>query len=207
MKSERNLKILAIVAIVLAVGGLSIGFASFAQVLSIENTAATVSPANFSVIFTNLQPAVTTGQAVVVSEGTLSPESTVIDGIDVTLLNPLDSFSYTFDISNTGTMPAKLSSITKAGIDSLELSCVGSGADAATDQTNVCDSLEYTLVYADPGEAWDGLAVGVNDTLAVGEAKTVELKLVYNPADSSLLPKEAVSIGNLDIALNYTQDR
>ncbi len=205
MRTERNLRILAIVAIVLAVGGLSIGFASFSQVLSISNTTATVTPANFEVVFNNLQPTVEVGSAIGTNP-TFTPGTTIMEDIDITLQNPGDSVTYTFDIENTGTMNAILQTFDMADNTSVDpadrLTCTGSlNPNGATDATNVCGALTYTLKYADDS------VVAANDTLDAGETKTVNLTLTYDPADSALLPVEAVSVSGLDINLTYIQNR
>ncbi len=206
MRTERNLKILAIVAIVLAVGGLSIGFASFSTALEISNTTATVTPANFEVVFDNLQTAVTTGSATA-SDPTFTPGTAIISDIDITLQNPGDSVTYTFDIDNSGTMDAILQTMSMADPAALDpadrLVCTGgTGPNGATDAANVCGDLTYTLTYAA-----DSSSVAANNTLAASEIKTVNLTLTYDPADDTTLPVEAVTVSNLDIILTYVQDR
>ncbi len=201
MRSERNMKILAIVAIVIAVGGLSIGFATFSTMLSITNTTASVTPAEFEPVFTNLQPAVVTGTATA-SAPTFTPSTTIMENIAITLQNPGDSASYTFDIHNAGTMNAEITAMTMAGLSGAALGCNVAGDSAHVDAVSVCSDLEYTLTYND-----GGANVAVNDTLTVGQTRTVTLTLTYDPADAAALPTNAVSVTGLDIILTYTHDR
>ncbi len=201
MRSERNMKILAIVAIVIAVGGLSIGFAAFSQALTISNTTATVTPAEFKPVFSNLGATTIVGTATA-SNPTFTPDTTQMSDIAITLQNPGDSVTYNFEIENQGTMDAKLTAMIMAGLDSAALSCAVSGDTNHIDATNVCADLTYTLTYETSGNS-----VAVNDLLPVGASESVNLTLTYDPADSTTLPTNSVSVTGLDITLTYTHDR
>lgn len=200
MEKDRGAKILAVVAICIAVVGMTIGFAAFSQTLNIIGTGE-VKASKFSVIFEHLQGVEEVGTANEVTTPTINTNSTVISNYKVELSTPGDSISYTFDITNEGTYDAKISEIVMAGIGGRELTVEGTGDDSETDEANVKGKLSYTLTYVD-----GGAPVAANNVLAAGQTKTVKLTLTYESFDDeSLLPKNDVTIGNLDVAITYVQ--
>lgn len=180
---------IALIALAFAVLGVSVAFAAMSQTLTINGTA-TVSPA-FSVKFANLSAPTLVGTATVTTAPTLT--ATHIGNYAVKLMQKNDSVTYTFDIKNTGTINASLSTLTKA-----IPTCTGTATDttqAATDATTVCGNLTHALTYTD-----SGTAVAANDTLAAGTTKNVTLKISYN---SDTLPIDDVNVAGLDITLVY----
>ena len=172
----------------------TIVFASFTQQLDIQGKA-TVKKSSWSIKFANLQPVVKTGTATEVTEPTINTNDTKISEYDVTLTTPGDSVSYSFDVVNAGTFNAKISSITIP-----TPSCEGNGTNAATDATNVCDNLTYTLTYA------DGSPIRVDDTLDAGETKSLKLTLLYSSnVSAEQLPTDDVAVSNLAISIIYSQ--
>lgn len=205
MEKDRGTRTLAVIALLVAVVGMTIGFAAFSTTLTIEGTG-TVKASKFSVIFENLMPAVATGTAKEASGGTptIQPGSTVIRNYNVELTTPGDSISYTFDIANRGTYDATITGITMAGRDSETLTVTGTGDTATADEDKVKPKLEYTLKYAEGDNA--GQDVAVNDELAAGASVKVTLTLRYATFnDQSLLPANNVTIGNLGISIVYGQ--
>lgn len=153
MEKDRNFRILAIVAICIAIIGLSVGYAALQTTLTV-NTTATAKAATWNVKFTNLGTPTLTGKAAVTNAATLT-DTTVT--IDVSVINPGDSATYTFDVTNAGTIDAKLSSITYTGV-----------TEAAAKH------MIYTLTYA------DGSAIAANDTLTAGATKNLKLTVTYD---------------------------
>lgn len=201
MEKDRGTKIIAICAICIAVIGMTIGFAAFSTTLRIEGTG-TVKASNWSVIFADLQPAVTTGTASEGSGGTptIQPGSTTISNYKAELSTPGDSISYTFKIRNEGTYDASIASISMAGLGGTPFE-VTSATDNETDETNVKGKLSYTLVDTGTGNQ---LAVG--DTIEAGNFITAKLTLTYqNFADHTLLPQNPVTIDNLGVTIVYEQ--
>ena len=108
MEKERGAKIIAIVALLIAVVGLTVGYAAYSSTLTINGTA-NVDPASWKVNFdyktgTSLT-GVTKGHAAENTAPTLA--DTTISGFDVTLKAPGDSVTYNFLIKNSGTLNAK----------------------------------------------------------------------------------------------------
>ncbi len=194
MKTERQTKILALIAIVIAIGGLSIGFAAFSTTLNI-NGVAQVEASSWEIIFENLSAETVAGTALETTAPTIDANSTTISGFDASLTTPGDSISYTFDVTNNGTFDAEIGTVTVAAP-----SCTGTGANAATDAANVCGNLTYTLTYT------DGTAVAADDTLAAGQTRAMKVTLTYSAAATAAqLPTAVVEVTTLDAAIIYNQ--
>lgn len=191
MEKQRQVKGIAILALCVAVLGLSVAFAAMSTTLSINGTA-TMNTASWSIKFMNLSEATVTGSASVVTAPVLS--DTHIGDYEIVLTKPGDSVTYTFDVKNTGTIDAVMSTFTK-GTSPV---CTGVSQTSATEDANtVCNNLTYTLTYTS-----DGSAVKANDTLAIGETKNMTLKISYTGND---LPSDDVNISGLDITMIYEQ--
>ena len=194
---NRGLKIGVIAALVISVVAIGIGFATFTETLKIEGSA-TVQTSTWKVKFTNLSAPTLLGTATVVTPPTINTNDTTISTYDVKLIKPGDSVSYTFDVVNTGTYNAKLTSITIP-----TPTCTGKAEteSATTDAANVCKHLTYTLTYA------DGTSLAENDALAATDGVAhMKLTLTYTSHDvAAELPKADVTISNLGISLVYSQ--
>ena len=195
MEKQRKVKTLSIVALIVAVLGLTVAFASLSQTLTINGTAK-VETATWDIKFANLSAATKTGAAEVTTEPTLQDDSTALKTFAIKLTKPGDSVTYTFDVKNSGTIDAIITGIVPETIKPV---CTGvSATNAEADAKIICDGLTYSLTYTD-----DGKAVAKNDTLAAGETKNLTLKLAF---ESDSLPTDDVNISGLDIALTYGQN-
>ncbi len=198
MRTERNLKILAIVAITLAVGGLSVGFAAFSRTLEITNAAVNVDPASFGIEFTSL--ALTAEGDATGNEPALAPAATTVTGIQVGFSKPGDKVTYDFVVTNTGNLDAELKSFTDftlpATIDAI--TCSVAGDETNVSAVNVCGNILYTFTYT------DGSAFAVDDLLAGGTTANVRLTIEYDPTTpEGELPVAVVNITGITAALNY----
>ena len=189
MEKERKIKTLSLVALIVAVLGLTVAFASLSQTLNITGTAK-VENASWDIHFQNLSEPTLTGDANVTTAPTIDESKTTIGNYEVSLTKPGDKVSYSFEVINNGTIDAKLSTLTKA----LKPTCT---SDVEADATTVCDGLTYTLKYAD-----GGAEVAANDTLNKGETKGLILELAY---ESDSVPANDVAISGLNITLTYEQ--
>lgn len=186
MEKERGAKVIAIVALLIAVVGLTVGYAAYSSTLTINGTA-TVDPASWKVNFdykkgTTSLTGKTTGHATETTAPTLA--DTTISGFDVTLKAPGDSVTYNFLIKNSGTLNAKLSNFTMG-----TLTCApnASGSISQEDATELCGELKYTLTYA------DGSTITTGTTLNAGDSKELELKLEW-PSTSTLSVSDDVKV-------------
>lgn len=192
---DKNIRVIMMVAVVALVCIMGIGFAAFSTTLSI-NGAGTVKASSWNVVFDNLSAVSKVGTAVEVTAPTISDNNTHIGDYDVTFTTPGDSISYSFDVKNTGTFDAEISSIVIS-----TPACTGNGDTATVDANNVCNNLSYTLTYTD-----SGTAVSNGDTLNSGATKNMTLKLSYNSSvTADLLPSNDVAISNLEVTVIYSQ--
>ena len=186
MEKERGAKIIAIVALLIAVVGLTVGYAAYSSTLTINGTA-TVDPASWKVNFgykdgTTSLTGTIKGHATETTAPTLA--DTTISGFDVTLKAPGDSVTYNFLIKNSGTLNAELASFTMG-----TLTCApnASGSISQEDATKLCGELKYTLAYA------DGSTITTGTTLNATDSKELELKLEW-PSASTLSVSDDVKV-------------
>lgn len=140
MEKDRSAKIIAIVALVIAITGLSLGFASFSQNLTIK-ASADVKPEDdkFKVRFSTTQDSVITGElsgevtpsgSGIAENATLS--DTKIEDIKATFSKDGGVITYNFYVRNDGEMDAFLKSVVFSNVKPV---CT------AVDSTNTNDSL------------------------------------------------------------------
>ena len=196
MEKERGFKVIALVALIVAIVGLSFGYAAWSTTLTIDG-AGTIDPETWNVKFayksgSSLTPTLT-GNAT--STGaTLT--STAVSGFTATLKAPGDSVTYNWLVKNEGGLDAELKTFTLG-----TLSCAPATGSTATQQeaTNVCNDLEYTITYA------DGTAISVGDTLAKSTGSK-ELKMTLSwKENSSVTPSDDVKVSVSTTSLIYEQ--
>ena len=119
MEKERKIKVLSLVALVVAVLGLTVAFAALSQTLTINGTA-NVDAASWDVHFENLTSNVV-GDAKITKMPTLSNNNTYIGDFEVTLTKPGDSVEFCYDTVNDGTIDAVISTQMVNGIDTMTI--------------------------------------------------------------------------------------
>lgn len=185
MEKERGAKIIAIVALLIAVVGLTVGYAAYSSTLTINGTA-TVDPASWKVNFGYKTGDSLTGTIKGHATETTAPTlaDTTISGFDVTLKAPGDSVTYNFLIKNSGTLNAKLANFTMG-----TLTCAPNDGSSISqeDATKLCGELKYTLAYA------DGSTITTGTTLNANDSKELELKLEW-PSASTLSVSDDVKV-------------
>lgn len=215
MEKERKIKILSLVALVVAVLGLTVAFASLSQTLTI-NGSASVDAATWDIRFENLEKDIQ-GNASLNSEPVL--DVTSINNIGVTLTKPNDQIGIIFDVSNRGTVNAKISSIEISKLCTLSSpveSCDwdNDGTITQSDIDKINDNLSFIMAYAE-----DGTTLKTNDVLNVGESKKIAVYVSYNKlvekngsyatedsfAEATELPKRDLVFNDLSITINYVQ--
>jgi len=224
MEKERKIKILSLVALIVAVLGLTVALAALSQTLTINGTAS-VDAANWDVKFES-------------SDGTFSvppifsrtPEfdSPFAENLEISadgstanvagvfFSRPGDFVSYDFKISNKGTIDAKINNIEKntpvfgnevEGEDINDMVVTGTPNPSDIELFN--KYFIFKLTYTDTGEE-----VSLDDVIRAGEEKKVTLiagidieapkvpgSTVYD-ADGNPMP---LYVGNLGMKIIYTQ--
>ena len=227
MERKRSSRIIAIIAMVIAVIGLTVGFAAFTRTLTIESkatvntdestfsvklsaTASTVddkTPVTTSAKTDNIQ----TNSATI--DNSTNPKKPTIKGLGVTFTKPGQTATYTFYAVNDGEFDAFLKEITFANVDgSNTISGTGDGSTDSGMVTKACGGIEMTVTV-------DGVAattkVGTNGSnysieshkiaKPVGKtfsSHTITVQLEYK-ADSTVADGSVtVKIG--DVSLKYS---
>lgn len=218
MDKKKNLGVVTgAVALMVSVIALTVAYATYSSNVTIEGSG-TAAAAKWSVKFQNLVGASNTGTtptgtlgnsggfavtARETSRPTLSSSGTSITNMGVEVKTPGDYVYYVFDIVNDGDFAAEIDT----GFAVPTPTCTaGASSTNDDDDDNVCGLLSYTLNYYTPSTQTVGSAVATGNTWAIGESKTVILKLQYNTTNNqNLLPTDDVSIGNLDITIPFIQ--
>ena len=146
-KSNRKFVLLVLALLLLTI---TVGYATLSTTLEIKGTSK-INNAAWNVHFANLN--VTEGSVAATKVASIDTTTTTID-YDVNLTKPGDFYEFTVDVTNTGSINAKLSAMPT-------LSGVSTEQDVYTN---------YTVTYS------DCKAIGANDKLAAGETKTLKVK-------------------------------
>ena len=181
---------LVVVALVLSIVGISIGFASMSSELTVNGTASMV-PATWKIKFQNLSKVVGDDSAIITAPQITS--DTHIGNYAIKLSKPGDKVVYKFEVANAGTLDAELTNYTFA-----TPTFTGTGDKAEADAQIVKNNLVYTLTYSNTN------AIQVGDNLNKDEAKEVLLTVEYNQ-NATELPENAVSITGMDVTFVYGQ--
>lgn len=194
---DRGFKVIAIAALLLAVVGLTVAYASYTETLKVSGTVtAKSSTESWDVHFTEPSAPTLSGLATVGTTPTTT--ATVISGFNVNFFAPGDSVEYNFNVENGGKLDAELTAVSLGS-----LSCApGNGqSKATTEEANaLCADLTFALTYT------DGTEIKTGDVITHTSNNTKGLKLVVSwKADSqvTLSGDAVVTVG--ESTLTYTQ--
>ena len=163
MEKTRQIKIISLCALLVAVLGLTVAFAALSQTLTINGSAA-VDAASWDIHFEKTSGKETEVKgAATFTEPTLS--GTTIENFSATLTKPGDSVIYYFDIVNKGTVDAVVSSYNfpnafkdcMANINKysycMNFDFTGDGNVNALDKSTYITLFNNRLAYADTDES------------------------------------------------------
>ena len=185
MENERKTKVISLVAVIVAVLGLTIAFAAMSRTLRINGTGK-MDPVNWDIYFTNLSSATTKGEAQASGTPSLATKGAEISNLNATLKQPGDSVSWTVDIKNDGDIDAEISQI---------------NLPTLTNRNN--QIFEFSATYTNEYE--HGHTITVGDMLYAGETRNITIVFKYKDiTDESLLPSSPEAI-NLSYSINYVQ--
>ena len=196
MEKDRGYKIIAMVALLMSVVGLSIAYAGYTATLKVEGATATAASA-WKVIWKDLDAGTFTGYAT--NEGkSIAIDSTnqAISGSLGTIKAPGDTIKYTWKAANDGEIDASITGVVVGA-----LSCApASGSNATQAQaTELCSKLSIAFTY-------DGQALTTSTTgdLLKETSKPVTMTLTYAAGDAVTLDGDVlVTIGKT--AITYEQ--
>ena len=185
--NKKFLQIFSIVALMLAVIGISVGFAAMSTQLQITGTAKVV-PAKWEVKFTGQTFSNNSTSA---SEGkTPSLTDTLFSNYEIVLTKPGDKGTYTVNVKNNGDIDAKISTVS-LGTASY------SGANAA-DEALVESNVTYNVTWS------NGDPISVNDELAHGADRDIIVEVEYD-SEATALPSAPVTISGRDLTVLFVQ--
>jgi len=208
---KNNSKIIAVAALVVAVIGLSIGFAAFAATLTIENISATMAADNqftANVNYKSVAPTCyVTGTSASISgsynAGTASAKQWT--GISVPLTMSQKSVTCEAQIENSSAYRAALDSISIGGTFTCQ-SVAASGTDGyATNATTICDGTRVTVTTSGASAVFtnashDAVTGITGSSIATSSSATVQVTIEYT---GTVAADGDVAITVPTISLNY----
>ncbi len=210
MEKQRKIKSMAVVALIVAVLGLTVAFAALSTTLTINGTAS-VDAAEWDVHFANLTGPDTTGTGASSSEPIL--DATTIDNVNMSVTKPGDSVTYYFDIVNNGTIDAVLDTDLRSSLFYEGYSkCIGVTSDndsngcinkydfdndsiiSSGDLSIMASDLDYAIYDVDTD---DMLSKG--DVIEKGTTKHCKLVLAIKPESSYISSKTLTTTDRFDL--------
>ena len=210
MEKTRKIKIISLCALLVAVLGLTVAFASLSQTLTINGSAA-VDAASWDIHFEKTSGKETEVKgAATFTEPTLS--GTTIENFSATLTKPGDSVTYYFDIVNNGTVDAVVSSYdfplaireclknNNAYSYCMNFDSNDDGVVDGSDYAMYLTMFTSGLRYADTDNG-----IGAKDVIKAGETKHMKLFFEYKDTATEL-PKNNLTLTSKNpITITYEQ--
>ena len=210
MEKNRTVQLVAILALVVGVVGLSIGFAAFSNTLKIQSSAeVTPSKDTLNVDFSSSDTAVETSKITPVTDpvGVVATEATIDNTSDPTIKNLSATFKepgqkavYSFYAYNAGELEAYLKSIV-AGANSTKVCTAKEGTTDALVQ-KACNGISVKVKVGSEAETNSGVANISNHSLVKKASEQVTVTLEYAAGSDRADGDFTVSFG--DITLNYS---
>ncbi len=214
MEKNRNAQVIAIVALVVAVLGLSIGFASFSNVLNIQ-ASANVKPdsSTLNVDFSSSIDSVTvaeitptaTPNSIVTTNATIDNSADpTISNLSATFTEPGQSVVYKFYAYNAGELNAYLKSIVYANAAGSNATKVCTAKEGTTDALvqKACENILVKVKVGNELETATGKASITGHSLAKKTGEMITVTLEYAAGAERTDGDFSVAFGN--ITLNYS---
>ena len=214
MERDRNAKILAVIALTVAVIGLSIGFAAFSQTLTIKSSA-DVKPDETeftsNVKFTT-EAGLAEGTVTATNEGATSEDAnltaTVIQDIKVHFTKPGQSSTYKFKVKNESPYDAYLRSVTFKNADegSTTIKCTkvshpDEEAKDALDEdvTAACNGIKVTVTVGDDPYTESKADISNHKLDKTTGSEDVSVKIEYAEGSGVADGDFEVAIGDIEL--------
>ncbi len=211
MEHDRRIKVVAIIALVVAVLGLSVGFSAYSKALNIQNVQATVqgNPANFDVEFSTVSDSVSSGTvegkfymtgSTVAKAGVATLNGTTISGLTYTYSGSGDYvIYYEFYAYNNGSIPAYLTGITYG-----DTTCIpGSGTSNELVQAECNRFTHYVTI--DKKNYKSNTKITDSVKLNPGESQNIWVMVGFSGEPVKVDGDFIVKYG--DITLNYSSQK
>lgn len=214
MERNRKVQVIAIVSLIVGVIGLSIGFASFSNVLNIQSSA-NVKPDNstMNVIFssaeskaevTEITPVVTPNSLVATNGIIDNSNDPTISNLSATFTEPGQTAVYKFYAYNAGELNAFLKSIVFENITGQNATKVCTASAGTSDELvqKACEKISVKVKVGNELETSTGKASITGHTLAKENGEAVIITLEYEAGTNRADGDFNVAFGN--ITLNYS---
>ena len=214
MEKNRNAQVIAIVALVVAVLGLSVGFASFSNVLNIQ-ASANVKPDSStlnvdfsssidSVNVAEITPTATPNSIVTTNATIDNSADPTISNLSATFTEPGQSVVYKFYAYNAGELNAYLKSIVYANVASSNATKVCTAKEGTTDALvqKACENILVKVKVGNELETATGKASITGHSLAKKTGEMITVTLEYAAGAERTDGDFSVAFGN--ITLNYS---
>lgn len=214
MEKNRTVQLVAILALVVGVIGLSIGFAAFSNTLKIQSGAeVTPSKDTLNVDFSSSDTAVETSKITPVTDpvGVVATEATIDNTSDPTIKNLRATFKepgqkavYSFYAYNAGELETYLKSIVYANVTGANSTKVCTAKEGTTDALvqKACNGISVKVKVGSEAETNSGIANISNHSLVKKASEQVTVTLEYAAGSDRADGDFTVSFG--DITLNYS---
>ena len=211
MDRDRSTKVIAIVALCVAVFGLSVGFAAFSNDLTIKSEA-TVKPnaSDFDVNFSSSDTSETDGTVTATSTaGVTAQDATInnataptISGIKVEFTEPGQSAKYSFFAHNAGKYNAFLNNVTfkKVTDAATNIACVAAEGTNAAMVASACQGISIKVKVGTTTFA-ESTPTITSHELTIDQYEPVEVTIEYKTGAARADGDFQVNIG--DIVLTY----
>lgn len=181
MKKENSRTNYIVIALLVLVIGISIGYAALSATLNI-NGSSTIGKASWDVHFANIIE--TAGGVTATKAATITSGNATEVTYEVTLPTPGTFYEFTVDVVNAGSLDAKLS------------------ADATVEGVSAAQAVytKYSVVWSDTG-----VAPKTGDVITAGQKKTAKVRVEYNKDVTAAQLPTTDQVLTLTASMNFIQ--
>lgn len=214
MEKNRNAQIIAVLALIIGVVGLSVGFAAFSNTLKIQTDAyVTPDKSSFDVDFSSSDTEVATDEitpiatpnSLVTSKATIdNTNEPTISNLKATFTEPGQKVVYSFYAFNKGQLDAYLKSIVYGNVTGQTANKICTAGEGTTDALvqKACNGISVKVKVGNEAETTGSAASIINHSLLKSTSEPVVVTIEYQ-ADADRADGDfTVSFG--DITLNYS---
>lgn len=214
MEKNRSGQFIALLALIVAIVGVSVGFAAFSSALRIQSSA-NVKPdqntlnvdfsSSATAVETNAIKPTTTPTTVVATDATIDNSADpVIRNLSATFKEPGQKAVYTFYAYNAGELEAFLKSIVYENVSSKNSNKVCTAGEGTTDALvqKACEGISLKVKVGTDAETSSGIASISNHSL--GKAKSEEITVTLEYASDATRADGDFTVSFGDVTLNYS---
>lgn len=209
MGEGKGYKIIALVALVLGVVGVTLGYAAFSSTLKISSSAEVKpDPTTFNVDFSSSSSQVETNDIAATLNKTVTGFSAtdatinntsnpVVSNLKATFTEPGQTATYSFYAYNAGEYIAYLNSIVFEGTKT----CTAKEGTSQSLVDSACNGISLSVKVGNESSTITSIATIASHTLGIGASEEVVVTITY--ADGSALADGDFDVSLPDIVLTY----